>query len=239
MLEVHAQLSKKNFTKGRSPSARTENQKTYIKAVIKNDIVICQGPAGTGKTHLAIGMGVWGLRKGTIDKIVIARPTIEAGEQIGFLPGDLEAKMNPFTRPCFDELKEYATYEEIDTWQKKGSIEICPIGFMRGRTLNSAFIICDECQNLSFRQMKMLLTRFGNNSKLVLTGDIGQSDLHKNDQGGFAYGCALAKYISDVYNMKIAIVKLESSDNQRHPLVQIIEEIWDNNLDKFKKSGRI
>ena len=225
MLEVHAQLSKKNFTKGRSPSARTENQKTYIKAVIKNDIVICQGPAGTGKTHLAIGMGVWGLRKGTIDKIVIARPTIEAGEQIGFISGDLEVKMNPFTRLCFDE--------------KKGSIERCPIGFMRGRTLNSAFIICDECQNLSFRKMKMLLTRFGNNSKLVLTGDIGQSDLHKNDQGGFAYGCALAKYISDVYNMKIAIVKLESSDNQRHPLVQIIEEIWDNNLDKFKKSGRI
>lgn len=218
----------------KSPSAKTENQRDYIKAIVSHDIVICQGPAGTGKTHIAVGMGVDSLRKGNVKRIVIARPVVEAGESLGFLPGELEKKMDPFVRPCFDELEEYASNAEIVSWQNERILEIVPIGFMRGRTFKDSFIICDECQNLNFDQMEMLLTRFGMQSKMVLTGDVSQSDLVSNVQGAFAYACAL--FMDDD---EIAVQSLDYTDNQRHPLVGKMAKKWKMHLDKFKASGKI
>lgn len=214
--------------------AKTQNQKSYIKAIVNNDIVICQGPAGTGKTHIAIGMGVWSLHRKDVKRIIIARPVVEAGESLGFLPGELEKKMDPFVRPCFDELRWYASNSEITAWQNDRSLEIVPIGFMRGRTFKDSFIICDECQNLNYDQMEMLLTRFGMQSKMVLTGDIGQSDLTRDKQGAFSYACAL---FSD--DDEIAVQTLDYTDNQRHPLVGKIAKKWKIHLDKFKATGKI
>ena len=220
--------------KHRSPSAKTPGQRHYIKEILAKDIVICQGPAGTGKTHLAVGMAVSSLRKGEVQRIIIARPVVEAGEQIGFLPGELEKKMNPFVRPCLDELSEYASNSEIVGWQNEGILEIAPIGFMRGRTFKDSFIVCDECQNLDFNQMEMLLTRFGMQSKMVLTGDASQSDLLKNSQGAFAYACALFENDDE-----ISVVHLDNKDNQRNPLVGKIIDKWKSNLYKFRETGKI
>lgn len=227
-------LSKRTTKRIKSPSARTENQKTYVKAILDNDIVICEGPAGTGKTHLAIGLAIFAFKRELVDRIVIVRPVVEAGEQIGFLPGDIDSKMDPFVRPIFDELAEYTTPMEVEEMRKNKQLEIVPIAFMRGRTFKNAFIVCDECQNLGFEQMKMMLTRFGTDSKMILTGDTKQSDLLMRDRGAFRYAC-------EVFGSQegIQVVKLDHSDVQRHNLVGKMTKLWEKHLDNFKNQGTI
>ena len=228
---------KKNYKpKFKSPSAKTPNQKSYIKSILNNDVVICQGPAGTGKTHLAVGMAVMALRKAEVERIIIARPIVEAGESLGSLPGEIENKMNPFLRPCLDELLDFSSYSEISQWQNDKTVEIAPIAYMRGRTFKNAFIVCDECQNLSYMQTKMLMTRFGQNAKMVLTGDASQSDLTKDKQGAFAYLCQLFETLPED---GVEVVRMDKSDNQRHELVGKIEEKWEKHLDVFQKTGKI
>lgn len=217
-----------------SVSARTPNQKEYIKAIHSYDLVCCRGPAGTGKTAVAVGIGLQLLCQGKLDRMVIARPVVEAGEQIGFLPGDVDSKMDPFVRPALDELQNYLSYSDIIKLRNDRKIEIVPIGFMRGVTFKNSFILADEVQNLSFKQMKMLLTRLGENSKMVLTGDIRQSDLPSNKQGAFRFVYELLEPEEDVGN--ITLVK---SDIQRHPLVGKVVEKYEMYVDRFQRDGRI
>ena len=156
---------------------RTDGQGRYVQALRDNDVTICVGPAGTGKTFLAVGMAVTLLRQGAVKKIVLVRPAVEAGERLGFLPGDLVAKINPYLRPLFDALNDMMEYEQVKKYMENDIIEIVPLAYMRGRTLNNAVIILDEGQNATIAQMKMFLTRMGMNSKIIVTGDITQIDL--------------------------------------------------------------
>lgn len=169
-----------------SVKARNKNQKVYIKTLRDNDFVVCSGPAGTGKTHLAIGIALLHLHQGLVSKIVVSRPVVEAGENLGFLPGDLNEKMDPYMAPIFDELGHYVTKSQIRLMMHMDILEICPLAYMRGRTFNDCFIICDECQNATESQVKMLFTRMGVGSKMVVTGDTAQSDLPERHRGGLA-----------------------------------------------------
>ncbi|RLI48377.1 hypothetical protein DRO61_06545 [Candidatus Bathyarchaeota archaeon] len=217
-----------------SPSAKSPNQKKYIKAMQDKDIVICEGPAGTGKTHLAIGMGIHFYQKGLVKKVIIARPTVDAGEELGFLPGDIDSKMDPYVRPALDELEDFLSLESINYLRQEHKLEIVPIAYMRGRTFKDAFIVCDECQNLSHKQMKMLLTRIGSGSRMVLTGDTSQSDLKKFERGAFKF----AKYLLDKYESSTAIT-LTKDDIQRHNFVLEIVENWESELENFKNGSKI
>ena len=156
---------------------RTDGQGRYVQALRENDVTICVGPAGTGKTFLAVGMAVTLLRQGAVKKIVLVRPAVEAGERLGFLPGDLVAKINPYLRPLLDSLNDLIDYEQVKKYMETEVIEIVPLAYMRGRTLNSAVIILDEGQNATVSQMKMFLTRMGMNSRVIVTGDLTQTDL--------------------------------------------------------------
>lgn len=217
-----------NYRKVISPSAKTRNQKQYIKAIEKYDIVICEGPAGTGKTHLAIGMAINFYQKGLVDKIVIARPTVEAGEQLGFLPGDIDNKMDPYVRPAFDELENFLERREIEQLRQDHKLEIVPIAYMRGRTFKNSFIVCDECQNLTKKQMKMLLTRVGTDSRMVLTGDVEQSDLHYNHRGAFEFTYYLLDKDEDC-----GAITLTEADIQRHSIVTKIVKNWEKEEKEF------
>jgi phosphate starvation-inducible PhoH-like protein len=210
----------------RSPVGKTENQKKYIKAILDNDLVVCDGVFGTGKTNLAVGVGIYSLMQGQYNKLVVTRPVIEAGETIGYLPGDLNEKLAPYIKPIFDELSYYIEVRDIALLRNEEKIEICPIGFMRGRTFRDSYIIVDEAQNLTYEQMKMVITRIGVNSKMVLTGDISQSDLYPRDQGAFAY---LKKLIKQNKIEKTAVVELGYMDIQRHPLVTRLISRWEPN----------
>ena len=221
-------------TQYKEPNGQTVNQKDYIKAIKSHDVTICEGPAGTGKTHIAVGMAVAALRKEDVDRIVVARPVVEAGEQIGFLPGELDQKMGPFIRPINDEMSEYASHTMIAGWKNAKKFEIVPIGYMRGRTFKHSFVVCDECQNLNYDQMFMLITRFGKSSKMVLTGDSAQSDLLENKRGAFRFAFEIFSRIDG-----IATIKLDRSDNQRHALVNEVVELWEKHVDKFKRDGII
>ena len=213
---------------------KTENQVQYIKSVYKKDVVFCQGPAGTGKTHIAVGLAVQELEKGKIDKIIVARPVVDAGEQIGYLPGDIEEKMNPYVRPVLDELSKFISYSDAALLRNSGQLEIVPVAYMRGRTFEDSFVICDECQNLSFDQMKMLLTRFGLQSKMVLTGDIEQSDLDFEKRGAFKFAYQLFEREPD-----IGTIALDESDIQRHQLVGKMVKLWEENIDRFRAKGKL
>ena len=237
MLEENVPLSKKNIKtkvkitrrRPKSPPAKSPNQKTYIQAIQNNDMVLCQGPAGTGKTHLAIGMAIYMYHTcETIDKIIIARPAVEAGESLGYLPGDLDSKLDPFIRPIFDELACYASKFDVADMRDSGIIEICPLAYMRGRTFKNAFIICDEAQNADKKQMKMLLTRLGEGSKLVVTGDIDQTDLCMHKPGAFE--SAFNLFDGDP---GIACVTLKKCDIKRHKLVSHIVEKWEKNENRI------
>ena len=205
-----------------SVSARGSNQKVYIKSIFHNDIVFCDGPAGSGKTHIAVGCAVQSLIEGKVERIVITRPTVEAGESIGYLPGTADQKLTPYLLPVFDELKYFVSQEQIFSWKNKGILEVAPIGLMRGRSFHNAFIIGDECQNLSMEQTKMFLTRMGFESKLVITGDRSQSDLPFSRQGAFTTCLEKLKDVSG-----IGIIHLKKCDIVRNPLIPLILECLD------------
>lgn len=193
---------------------RTINQKNYIRAVAENTITFCQGVPGSGKTHIAIGMALEYLIEDKVDKIVITRPVVEAGERLGFLPGSAEDKLHPYLLPLFDEINYFLEMQHYAKLKVGKRIEVVPLGLMRGRSFHNSFIVADECQNASYDQLKMLLTRIGMDSKMVLTGDVAQSDLEYNRQGGFL---RLMQVLSGVDGLGIA--ELESTDIVRNEII--------------------
>ena len=206
----------------RSVRPRSDGQSRYIRALLQNELVFCIGPAGTGKTYLAVAMAISLLRRGRIKKIVLVRPAVEAGEHLGFLPGDLEAKINPYLRPLLDALHDLWDFEQIRRYLDNDLIEIAPLAYMRGRTLNDAVIILDEGQNATIPQMKMFLTRMGQNARIVVTGDITQVDLPSDMKNGLADAVDRLSQIPGV-----ATVLLDRSDIVRHPLVQAIVNAYE------------
>lgn len=207
--------------KGRAIRPKSDGQASYIKAIKDNTITFCAGPAGTGKTYLAMAMAVAALRRRDVSRIILARPVVEAGESLGFLPGTLEEKLDPYVRPLYDALFEMCDLDVTHTMIEDGVIEIAPLAFMRGRTFNDAFVILDEAQNTTPSQMKMFLTRLGYNSKFVITGDTSQCDTFGED------GLHSAKRILDGVE-DIAFVELEKSDIARHTLVAKIVDAYTN-----------
>jgi phosphate starvation-inducible PhoH-like protein len=201
---------------------RTNGQARYLKALRDHELVFCIGPAGTGKTYLAVANAVAALRRGEIKKIVLVRPAVEAGEHLGFLPGDLEAKINPYLRPLLDALHDLMDYDQIRRYMGNDLIEIAPLAYMRGRTLNDAVIILDEGQNATVPQMRMFLTRMGQNARIVVTGDITQVDLPP------ATACGLADAAERLGRVQgVAVIVLDKSDIVRHPLVQAIVNAYE------------
>ena len=209
--------------KGKTIRPKTLGQKTYVDAIKKNSIVFGVGPAGTGKTYLAVALAVYALKNHEVDKIILTRPAVEAGEKLGFLPGDLSEKVDPYLRPLFDALQEMMGAENYLKQIEKGSIEIAPLAYMRGRTLSNSFIILDEAQNTTKEQMKMFLTRMGENSKIVVTGDITQIDLPYHVVSGMKHA---TEVLSDIKG--IEVVKLTYRDVVRHELVSKIIRAYEN-----------
>jgi len=217
---VPAALGLRDQTKGLRP--RTDGQGRYVAAMKENDVVMCIGPAGTGKTYLAVGFAVTQLRAGNVRRIVLVRPAVEAGERLGYLPGDLQAKINPYLRPLFDALNDLMEPEQVRRYLESDVIEIAPLAYMRGRTLNHAVIILDEGQNTTVPQMKMFLTRMGQNSKIIVTGDVTQTDLPDRTRSGLNDAVQRLKNID-----RLGIVYLDESDIVRHPLVQKIVKAYE------------
>jgi phosphate starvation-inducible PhoH-like protein len=193
---------------------RTHNQSEYIRTISENTITFCQGKAGSGKTHIAVGLGLEYLLDNRVKKIIVTRPVVEAGEKIGYLPGDANTKLFPYLLPIEDEINYFIGPAYNASLKLNNKIEVVPLGFMRGRNFHESFIIADECQNASYEQIKMLLTRIGRNSKMVLTGDINQSDLSRHLQGGFY---TLSNLLNGVDGVGIA--KLEDVDIVRNPII--------------------
>ena len=203
--------------KGKPIKAKTVGQQTYMKAIQKNTVTIGVGPAGTGKTYLAVAAAVAAFRERTVNRIILTRPAVEAGERLGFLPGDLQNKVDPYLRPLYDALYDMLGAETFQKYQERGSIEVAPLAYMRGRTLDDSFIILDEAQNTTKEQMKMFLTRLGFGSKIVITGDVTQIDLPDDKTSGLKDAIRVLEGVKD-----IAICKLTSADVVRHALVQEI-----------------
>ncbi len=217
--------------KKRVITPKSINQKHYIDAIRRHDIVFGIGPAGTGKTYLAMAMAVSHLTKGEVDRILLVRPAVEAGEKLGFLPGDIAEKVNPYLRPLYDALNEMLSYEKVQRLIDRQTIEVAPLAFMRGRTLNDSFVILDEAQNSTPEQMKMFLTRLGFNSKAVITGDDTQIDLPNGQKSGLV---VVQKILRDIDG--IAFVRFNQYDVVRHRLVQLIVQAYDK-YDQQKKNG--
>lgn len=202
--------------------ARTIGQHGYIKSIRDNDITFCTGPAGTGKTHVAIGMAIQMIREGFMERIIITRPLVGVGKDMGFLPGDIMDKVGPYVTPCFDELSYYMSISMIRSWQKEKIIDVVPLSMMRGRTFNNAFIILDEAQNATQIELKMLLTRLGESSRLVLSGDVRQSDLPHHEQGAFGEARERLCEVSGISDIQLTEV-----DIVRHRLIgQIARLLW-------------
>ncbi len=199
----------------------TKGQQKYIQTMLANDLTFCIGPAGTGKTYLAVAIAVSMLKKKQIRRIILARPAVEAGEKLGFLPGDLQAKVNPYLRPLFDALEDMMDFTQMKKFIGLDIIEIIPLAFMRGRTLNESVIICDEAQNTSALQMLMVLTRLGHGSKMIITGDITQIDLERGQKSGMVEAIETLRRIKG-----IGYVELNRSDIVRHRLVQKIVQAY-------------
>ena len=209
--------------KGKPISAKTLGQAKYISAIKKNSIVFGVGPAGTGKTYLAVALAAVAFKNKQVDKIILTRPAVEAGEKLGFLPGDLGAKVDPYLRPLFDALQEMFGLDAYAKLLERGAIEIAPLAYMRGRTLSNAFIILDEAQNTTKEQMKMFLTRMGEGSKIVVTGDVTQIDLPNKEVSGLVHATHILKDIDN-----ISIIHLSSKDVVRSELVQAIVDAYSN-----------
>lgn len=203
--------------KGKPIKAKTVGQQTYMRAIQKNTVTIGVGPAGTGKTYLAVAAAVAAFRDRTVNRIILTRPAVEAGERLGFLPGDLQNKVDPYLRPLYDALYDMLGPETFQKYQERGSIEVAPLAYMRGRTLDDSFIILDEAQNTTKEQMKMFLTRLGFGSKIVITGDVTQIDLPDDKTSGLKDAVRVLDGVND-----IAICRLTSADVVRHALVQEI-----------------
>ncbi len=207
---------------GRKIRPRTPGQGEYVQAIRTHDLVVCTGPAGTGKTYLAVATAVEALKEQSIRKIVLVRPAVEAGESLGFLPGDLQAKINPYLRPLQDALRDMIDHEQVRRYMEEDVIEVVPLAYMRGRTLNNAFIIMDEAQNTTVSQMKMFLTRMGEGSKMVVSGDTSQVDLPSHAKSG------LIDALHRLHGIEgVAAVRLTGSDIVRHRLVQDIVRAYE------------
>jgi len=211
------------FIKGQPVTPKTEGQAKYVNAISNNDLVFCIGPAGTGKTYLAVSLALSTMKSGYLKKIVLARPAVEAGERLGFLPGDIQAKVNPYLRPLYDALADMVEIGQVKKYIENDLIEILPLAFMRGRTLDDSFIILDEAQNCTVKQMKTFLTRFGIRTKVVVTGDITQVDLPTGEKSGLIDVQERLKGVSGV-----DFVYLTRRDIVRHRLVRDIVDAYDN-----------
>lgn len=209
-------------SKGKPIKPKTIGQKKYVEAIAKNTVTIGVGPAGTGKTYLAVAMAVDAFRQKQVNRIVLTRPAVEAGEKLGFLPGDLQQKVDPYLRPLYDALFDMMGAENFQKCQERGSIEVAPLAYMRGRTLDDSFIILDEAQNTTSEQMKMFLTRLGFNSKAVVTGDITQIDLPDGKKSGLIDAMNILKGVED-----IAIARFQERDVVRHKIVQDIVKAYE------------
>src|SRR4029079_10469085 len=212
------------YAKGHAIKPKTDGQKRYVEAMLANDLTFCVGPAGTGKTYLAVAAAASLLKHGQAKRIVLARPAVEAGERLGFLTGDLQAKVNPYLRPLFDALNDMIDFEQVKRFMVNDVIEVIPLAFMRGRNLNDSVIILDEAQNTTASQMLMFLTRLGNESKMIVTGDTTQVDLPDGTRSG------LVDAVEKLRGIKgIALVELDKADIVRHRLVQNIVNAYERN----------
>lgn len=207
---------------GKTVRARTHNQKRMVGAIDKNDIVFAIGPAGTGKTYTAVALAVRALKNKLVKKIILTRPAVEAGESLGFLPGDLKEKIDPYLRPLYDALDDMIPADKLGYYMSTRVIEIAPLAYMRGRTLDNAFIILDEAQNTTDLQLKMFLTRIGANAKAIITGDMTQVDLPKNQRSGLEKGIRILKNIDGISH-----IELDEEDVVRHRLVKAIIRAYD------------
>ena len=219
-------------SRGKPVKAKTIGQETYVEAIRDNTVVFGIGPAGTGKTYLAVAMAVKAFKAKEVNRIILTRPAVEAGESLGFLPGDLQQKVDPYLRPLYDALFEMLGAESFQKQLERGSIEVAPLAYMRGRTLDDSFIILDEAQNTTSEQMKMFLTRLGNNSKAVVTGDITQIDLPGGKKSGLKEVTRILKGIDG-----IEIVRFSDKDVVRHHLVQEIVKAYDRYAEKQAKEN--
>ena len=218
-------------SKGKPVKCKTLGQKEYIDKIRKNTVIFGVGPAGTGKTYLAVAMAVQAYKNKDCEKIILTRPAVEAGERLGYLPGDLQSKVDPYLRPLYDALQEMFGLETYQKLMERGVIEVAPLAYMRGRTLNDSFIILDEAQNTTREQMKMFLTRMGEGSKMIVTGDVTQIDLPEGKASGLKHAISILKNVDD-----IAIVNLTYKDVVRHPLVMKIIKAY--TADEEKKKNR-
>ncbi len=205
---------------------KTANQRTYLKAIRSNTLTLAVGPAGSGKTYLAVAAAVAAMNSNRAERIILTRPAVEAGERLGFLPGDLQQKVDPYLRPLFDALADMIGIEKMNALIEQGRIEIAPLAYMRGRTLNDAFVILDEAQNTTREQMKMFLTRLGFGSTMVVTGDITQVDLPRHQQSGLLHALQVLEHVKD-----IAICRLTAGDVVRHRLVESIVNAYEDQPD--------
>jgi len=220
-------------SRGKPVKCKTVGQKEYVAAVKKNTVTFGVGPAGTGKTYLAVCLAAAAYKGKQVEKIILTRPAVEAGEKLGFLPGDLQTKVDPYLRPLYDALQEMFGLETYAKLMEKGVIEVAPLAYMRGRTLSNAFVILDEAQNATREQMKMFLTRLGDASKMVITGDMTQTDLPEGKTSGLKHAVGILRGVDD-----IAVCTLTEKDVVRHPLVQSIVRAYEKDtLKKTKGKG--
>lgn len=210
--------------------ALTPNQRKMVEIIANKDMIFATGPAGTGKTYTSVALAVKALKNKEVKRIILTRPAVEAGESLGFLPGDLKEKLDPYLQPLYDALKDMIPYEKLNQYIERGVIEVAPLAFMRGRTLDKAFVILDEAQNTTHSQMKMFLTRMGKNAKFIITGDPGQVDLPKNQKSGLREAMYILKDVKG-----IAFVKLDGKDVVRHKLVKKIITAYQSDEDRKLK----